>query len=182
MPRLFIAADLPDMLNREFGGLHVHVQAKGFRWVPPAQIHLTLTFIGDSSAETLARIRDGLGSVRFSSFSLALSDIGFFPSQKRPSVLWIGCDGGDALRDLKAKIDSVLSNIGVAFDTRPFTPHITLARLKARPDGMELAKIRDSLSPFRGRIAEVGRFYLYSSIMLPQGVEHTVETVRQAEK
>ena len=160
--RLFVALDLPDnvavQLTQMQGGV------PGARWCSRQQLHLTLRFIGNADARETAAIGDALAVVRHQRFQLELHGLGTFAARE----LWAGISPNDALTALQRRIDAVLQRVGLAPERRAFTPHVTLARLKAAPRDM----VREFLAR-HGRYAsgpfEVGAFVLYSSELTPRG-------------
>ncbi len=81
MPRLFVAIDFPDAVNRRLAGLTGGV--RGARWLPPEQFHLTLRFIGEVEDSALTEIAEALSEIRVAPFSLRLSGVGHFPPRGR---------------------------------------------------------------------------------------------------
>jgi 2'-5' RNA ligase len=109
------------------------------RWVPPHQAHVTLVFLGD-----VARERQGdvvaaahVAAAGAAPFRWRFGGLGGFPTRRRPKVLWLGVDGGaDAARSLHAALATELAAAQLAPpDPRPFSPHLTLARLRDRRAG-----------------------------------------------
>ena len=101
------------------------------RWVPPAQRHLTLRFFEDVPEDRLADVRAAAATAaaEASGFDLALKGVGCFPERGRAKVLWAGCAAGrEALVNLASSLSRELAVRGFPADTRPFTPHLTLAR------------------------------------------------------
>ncbi len=169
MPRLFIAIDVPDYVKIRMETLFE--DEKGVRWVRPEQIHLTLRFVGEADEDTTALLIERLRSVAAAPFPLHVGGVGVFPGRRRPRVLWVGADGGDALAALHDRIEHGVREAGGTPDEKPFRPHLTLARLR-HPDP---AWVRTFLSKHRTFDAEpftVDRFHLYESRLLPDGAQH----------
>ncbi len=103
------------------------------KWVPPASYHLTLKFLGWTRSAAVGAVRDALdravvGSTRF---TFKTARLGAFPSLDKASVLWAGVDEPTgALAALAAAVDTAMTGVGYAAETRPFHPHVTLARLR----------------------------------------------------
>lgn len=129
--RLFIAIDLPEAVRERLSGM-MSDRPDGVRPVRREQMHLTLHFLGDVGEPSAAEIATALASIRRSSFVIDLCRIGCFPSPRRPSVLWAGVPPNDALTDLHAAIGEMLTTCGLPVESRPFVPHVTLARLSPR--------------------------------------------------
>jgi 2'-5' RNA ligase len=172
MPRLFVAIDLPDMVKKEIADINGNLP--GARWVPGAQIHLTLRFIGDVDAATFQAVKTALALVSCLSFSLRLRGIGHFPPKKQARVLWVGIEESRPLLELQERVEAALIATGIAPDERRFSPHITIARLRETPVPLVAAfeeRQRGFLTgPFPG-----GQFHLYSSTLTREGAIHTRE-------
>jgi len=133
--RSFIAIELPSELNRGLGQLEALLKSglpPWVKWVDPDSIHLTLKFLGnitihqtDEITKLMAESARGMPP-----FHLEVKDLGVFPNLKRVQIVWVGISGEvDKLGQLQQKIDSNLARLGFIPESRPFTPHLTLARL-----------------------------------------------------
>ncbi|MCJ8239936.1 RNA 2',3'-cyclic phosphodiesterase [Peteryoungia algae] len=159
MPRLFTALEIPRnaamSLSLLRGGL------PGARWIDVENYHITLRFIGDVDGRTADEVVDRLDRIDRPEFSLALNGIGSFGS-KKPHSIWAGVSGAPELYALQGEIERICQRIGLAPDPRKFTPHVTLARLKA-------SRVEDVVHYLGGRgdfqtaPFRVGRFVLLSS-------------------
>jgi RNA 2',3'-cyclic 3'-phosphodiesterase len=121
----------------------------GLRWVDPVGIHLTLAFLGELTDEQLASVRDAtMHTVRqCASFSYSLSGLGIFGSPRRPSVIWIGItEPSELLLRVHRVLNTELLQRGFSVDTRPFSPHFTLARVKVPLSIDEQRSLRDLLA------------------------------------
>ena len=181
--RLFLAAELPVAVRERLievreqlaGGL------RGWRWVRPEGVHLTLRFLGevDEARDRSARPawQDAVASV--SRFQLRLSGLGRFPDRGAPRVLWMGVEEtepGGALATLAETLEGVARELGWTAETRAFRPHMTLARRTrgGRPDDptarqagesaagwvREVTLIRSRLEPRGASYTELDRFPL----------------------
>lgn len=136
--RSFIAVELPDELKLALIRLQDQLKSGGqapVKWVDPYNIHLTLKFLGDISTDMVGKITVALeGAVRgITPFHLEAKDLGAFPNLKRVQVVWVGIGGEvDRLSQLQQSIESSLAPLGFVSESRPFTPHLTLARLRDR--------------------------------------------------
>src|SRR5256884_8852114 len=141
MTRTFIAQEQVQSLQRYLGEI-IHRMAQdlpGLRWVDPAGIHLTLAFLGELNDQQLAEaIRAAELSARsIPSFEYRLSHPDIFGSPRQPRVIWIGVEEPVGnLQLLHHQLNLELAQRGFEIDTRPFAPHLTLARIKAplRPE------------------------------------------------
>jgi RNA 2',3'-cyclic 3'-phosphodiesterase len=107
--------------------------AQTARWVDPGSMHLTLKFLGNVEVKRLPAVRDAISTAVKSSgrFQLLTGSTGFFPDHRKPRVFWLGLEGDiRALVILQKAVDEAMSGLGFARENRPFTAHLTLARLK----------------------------------------------------
>ena len=167
--RLFIAIELPSPRKRELEQLRAKIP--GARWVPAEQIHLTLAFLGEVDEDTAGRLTDELARIQAEAFNLSFSGTGCFPNLHHPRVLWAGLQQEPALTRLAAAIHSAVRACGIPLEERPFSPHITLARLKlpcSREAGEFLGNYRSlTIPPF-----PVQEFTLFQSRLSQQGAVH----------
>lgn len=125
--RLFVALRPPrpirDILIAAMHGI------SGARWQNDEQLHLTLRFIGEVDRHQAEDIAAALGALYAPPVRARIAGAGMFERQGRPHMVWAGIEPHDALAALHRKIDQLLARVGVAPETRAFTPHVTLARL-----------------------------------------------------
>jgi 2'-5' RNA ligase len=171
MIRLFVALAFPDRVAQ--GLLMMQSGVPGARWSNREQLHLTLRFIGEVDERAANAIDDALSAISAPRFSLELKGVGEFGG-KHPRALWTGVVANDALIRLQRKIESALQRIGVAAEERKFTPHITLARLRATPAGRVMDFLADHALYSSGAF-EVREFVLYSSQTTPTGSIYVAE-------
>ena len=128
MPRLFTALEMPRnaamSLSLLRGGL------PGARWIDVENYHITLRFIGDVDWRTANEIIDGLDRIERPEFQLQLTGTGAFGS-KKPHSVWAGVSNNAEMFALQAEIERICQRLGLPPDPRKFTPHVTLARLRA---------------------------------------------------
>jgi 2'-5' RNA ligase len=134
--RSFIAIELPDELKSELVRLEARLKSggqSGVKWVDPYGIHLTLKFLGSIAVDRVEGITRAMEEAArgISPFRLEVKELGVFPNLKRVQVAWVGISGeADKLVQLQKRIESNLAPLGFAPESRPFTPHLTLARLR----------------------------------------------------
>ncbi|MCU0497634.1 MAG: RNA 2',3'-cyclic phosphodiesterase [Anaerolineae bacterium] len=174
--RLFIAIDLLNTVKDQV--LNVCADLSGVRWVQPAQLHLTLRFIGET--DQAVAIINALRSIRFDPFPLQLQGLGQFPAKGAPRVLWIGCQASEPLTHLAASIETTLTEIGLPKADQPFKPHLTLARPKYSLDRGELRRWLGQ--QFAIDAFTVTEFVLFSSQLDPKGAIYRREAVFLAER
>lgn len=125
--------------------------APGFRWVPAANLHLTIRFIGTVERDVVEKIADRLAQRGFIGFEVGLGGVGTFRRGDLVRVVWLQVSWGvEAARELAAQVEAECATAGLAAEPRPFQPHLTLARARAR-DGAPLPPIPEppQLEPWR---------------------------------
>jgi 2'-5' RNA ligase len=167
--RLFVAIELPAEIKEQLPRLRESVP--GARWVPVDQLHLTMRFIGEVSEETLTAVRAALAGVHEKSFAITMEGVGHFPPRKPPRVLWVGLTAGPELADLQQQIEAALQSVGLAAEERPFSPHITLARLRETPPSA-VSSYEQRHAGFHCPPFAVTDFHLYESTLTGKGAIH----------
>ena len=160
MPRLFTGLEIPPdvgfALSLKRGGI------AGARWIDPENYHITLRFIGDVDGRTAGEVFDALDRLANSqSFSIKLNHLGAFGGDK-PRALYAGVEVNSILTQLQAAQERVLQRLGLEPESRKFTPHVTLARLRGTGPG-ELAQFIAEAGRFAPLQFPVKRFVLFSS-------------------
>ncbi|MFC1981542.1 RNA 2',3'-cyclic phosphodiesterase [Chloroflexota bacterium] len=136
--RSFIAIELPDELKAALARLEARLKSGErypVKWVNPNSIHITLKFLGNTGIDRVDGITKAItGAAReISPFHLEVKGLGVFPNLKRVQIVWVGVSGEtDRLGQLQQRIESNLAPLGFAPESRPFRPHLTLARLRDR--------------------------------------------------
>lgn len=104
------------------------------RFVHPADIHLTLRFLGEIPEETSTALQAGASGIarRTAPFSYGLGPCLLFPSVSRARVIAGTVESGESLSRLVRALEDLCVQAGLAREDRPFRPHITLARLRQR--------------------------------------------------
>lgn len=161
--RLFVGIPFPSELReglQSYLGTTFGERIPG-RAVVPANWHLTLRFLGDTTTGQQRALRDQLRRVDGGSrFDLSLSRPGAFPRAARAAVLWVGVGEGEVeLRALAAKIEAAAVRAGFAPEPKPYSPHLTLSRLNPPAD---LRRAIDAAPSFGGRMTVDG-FILFRS-------------------
>ncbi|WP_300162690.1 RNA 2',3'-cyclic phosphodiesterase [Solidesulfovibrio sp.] len=141
-------------------------------------VHLTLRFLGDvpvSGPGGIGAVAEALGTVAFAPFALRFGGGGFFPDITRPRVAWAGlAAGAPECRALAARVETALSPLGFAPETKPFTPHLTLARLREPGRGGDWPGALKLLVEAAWPELTACAFTLWRSILSPSGARHEV--------
>ena len=170
MPRIFVAALLPDHIKKEISRLLLNADESftGVRWEKPDKIHITLKFVGSvedkTKDEILARIK--ILSKRIHPITLKFSHIDAFPDFRKPRVLVLRLSKSNDLNDLFRLIEDELIDLGIEKEERNFIPHITLGRIKkvfrVKEKKLKLQKnefVVDHISVIRSELKREGSEY-----------------------
>jgi 2'-5' RNA ligase len=170
--RLFIGIPLAAGVVEELAALTERLKSPtdGLRWSAPAGWHITLQFLGKTSAEQYACLVPVLGQIRFSPFAIQLEPPGFFD---RAGVFFAGVGLSLPLIRLQELVVAATTSCGFIPEDRPYHPHITLARTKAGRPALAALKPRiGDVSQFSGFTAR--EFLLYESFPGPDGSRYEV--------
>jgi 2'-5' RNA ligase len=103
-------------------------------------IHLTLKFLGNVDSAKIDAIKQALNKVKFSPFQMEIKGVGAFPSLSRISVIWVGVqEGWTQIQQIYEQTESIFSGLGFPRESRKFSPHITIARVKTGRRREEIA-------------------------------------------
>jgi 2'-5' RNA ligase len=176
--RLFVALEPPDPVRRRLAALADELRraagrhGEEVRWVPPANVHLTLQFLGAVPEERVAAVETALRAAAGEArpLSLAVHGVGGFPNARRPRVVWAGLQGELApLAALVAALGARLAKLGYPPEDRPFSPHLTLGRAREGRGAPGLAGALAGVAqeaPAPWRAAEL---VLFESHLSPRG-------------
>jgi 2'-5' RNA ligase len=165
--RLFIGIPLAAGVVEELAVLTEGLKSPsdGLRWSRPAGWHITLQFLGKTSAEQYACLVPALGRIRFSPFTIQLEPPGFFD---RAGVFFAGVGLSPELIRLQELVVAATEPCGFVPEDRPYHPHITLARTKAGRSALNaLKRLIGKVKPFSDFTA--WEFVLYESFPGPGG-------------
>ncbi len=177
---LFVAVELPDSVRNALAGAQAALKRRGLgalHWVRPEAIHLTLKFLGETPAERVQEIEAAIGRAMDGSgpIELTLAAPGVFGS-KRPRVIWMGLEGDvSRLAVLQHRMEAEMVALGFPREERPFSPHLTLARVPpelAQISRVAIMKALTGTQPLTGafRVTEVS---LMRSELKPDGAVYT---------
>jgi 2'-5' RNA ligase len=170
--RLFVGIPLSDEAVRELAAVVTRLRAGAgnLRWTAPESWHITLQFLGQTTPEKYACLVARLGEVRTAPVTVQLGELGFFD---RAGVFFADVLVAPGLIALEQRVVAATSQCGFVAETRPFRPHITLARAKGQGRGTELRELKGrirsqpSFTRFTAR-----EFLLYESHLGPGGAKY----------
>jgi 2'-5' RNA ligase len=143
MPRIFLALNFSVAVTRKIAEeIERKKQAlanAGFRigWVAPANLHLTMRFVGSVGEELVEGIAGACRGVaaRHAPIEARAVGMGAFPGLERPSVLWVGVAAPPSLSALQADLEAAMVELGCAPEARAYHPHVTAGRVKEQGRG-----------------------------------------------
>ncbi len=166
--RLFVAIDPPEEVRAALAKICRGLE--GARWTKPDQLHVTLRFLGSVDVAATPKIAGALRSIRLAAFALSASGFGVFPSPRAPRILWTALAPAAPLAAIHEAVEKRISGL-VPADEKPFSPHLTLARLERIRGNAVRTWIADR-ERFTAGPWTVDAFALYSSTLTPSGAIH----------
>ena len=132
MRRVFVALEIPEEFRVKIEELRKTRYIKDdLNWEPLEKLHLTLKFIGDCDENVIAEIEEQLDTLaELPAIKTSFTKFGNFQRNRIPSILWVGLEATEELKNLQHQIEKKLGEIGIIEETRPYLPHITLLRVK----------------------------------------------------
>ncbi|MDE2364098.1 MAG: RNA 2',3'-cyclic phosphodiesterase [Hyphomicrobiales bacterium] len=171
MPRLFTGLEIPVDVGAEIASLRGGLP--NARWIDPEDYHVTLRFIGDVGVALANEIAHELDAIRRREIIVAIEGLGVFGGDK-PRSIYARVAATEPLCALQGEHERLMRRIGLAPETRRFTPHVTLARLRgATPESV--AAYVESRGSVRAPSFRAQRFALFSSRESTGGGPYRVE-------
>lgn len=176
--RLFVGIPLADAAVGELSALVSRLRkseqaaATQLRWTDAGSWHITLQFLGNATAEQLECLTARLGEIRAATVAVQIGELGVFD---RTGVFFADVVVASGLGRLQRAVVAATSQCGFVAETRPFHPHITLARTKGHGRVKELQNLREKLSsapsftPFTAN-----EFLIYESHLGAEGSRYEV--------
>lgn len=180
--RTFIAAEIPlsiqTAIQKQVDSLRHKIGNSSVRWVPAQNMHLTLKFLGEVSQSDVGILTGILRTEADScpAFDIIISELGSFPNSKRARVLFIGIQAPAALEALQREIESACAKVGYRSESRPFSPHLTIGRIRRGISSTERTKIHKTLDETEIDslgTARVDSIHLFKSELKPSGAVYT---------
>ncbi|EJF76108.1 2'-5' RNA ligase [Bartonella birtlesii LL-WM9] len=160
MDRLFSALQIPQQTTEELISLQNGLP--NAQWINPQNFHVTLSFFGEVESTTEDAFMRAFDTIKLPPFMLQMKGFEVFGSENAPHSLVVRIEPCETLSLLHEKMQSIRSSLHLMPDEKPFTPHITIARLldiKAEDLPPYLSSRGDFLFP----PFEVNHFVLFSS-------------------
>jgi 2'-5' RNA ligase len=175
--RSFISIDLEDQrtLSR-IASILSSLQALGgdLKPVEGENIHLTLKFLGNVSITRLDEVKSSFKQLTFPSFSAEIKGAGAFPNLKHMNVIWVGVDEGwSQVEQIYEQVEKLLSTLGFKRENRPFSPHITIARVRSGRKRDEIANFLQHLGDESFGTITVDKVRLKQSVLSSSGPKYS---------
>lgn len=171
--RLFFALPLPDAPRQRLAELKTDLGKA--RWVSREQLHVTMRFLGEVDEDTAARVVAEVEAERarqpFPALRFAVRGLGFFGGARHPRVLWAAIDPAEPVRRIAEQLERAVEAAGLPRETRPFTAHVTLARL-TRPRVDRVTAFLREHATFATETFDVPELILYRSTLTSSGAVH----------
>jgi len=180
--RCFIAIDIDEKIREGLAILQNKLQGdadvkKGdVKWVDPDAMHLTLKFLGEIKDDQLAGVcnitKDVAG--RHKNFELEVESVGCFGGRSA-RVLWVGTglDCKDLLQ-LQDDLEQQLASAGWPPESREFTGHLTLCRIRNSNAGLKLAQLTEKYKDYKLGTMPANSLSVYQSDLTPKGPIYTL--------
>jgi 2'-5' RNA ligase len=175
--RLFVAIELDEAVRSAAAIIVARLEQRAavlaprsrIGWIPSDRMHLTVRFIGSVDEAQAERIRRALEPpLHVPSFSISIDTLGAFPPGGAPRVLWVGVrEATGALADVERDVTARLQSLGIPPEDRPYTPHLTLARVR-EPAGLTCARLAEGLAPAALGVSRVSAVTLFESRLSPK--------------
>jgi 2'-5' RNA ligase len=197
--RLFVGLPLASEVLNELSEVVARLRSPqdGLRWTTPESWHITLQFLGNTDQQHCDCVLARLGEIHAGQFEVRLGELGFFD---RVGVFFVDVVPSADLVELARRLTEATANCGFAAETRPYHPHITLARAKGEKKGRQMHALQERVrrdhdnaiptlrdkaaqgwsprGPLKGRGSFSGflarEFLLYESHTRPEGAEYEV--------
>ncbi len=171
--RAFFAFDIEDQaIIRRLTQVQGRLLNSGanLKSVKPQNIHLTIRFLGDISPAMVDVIYEEMKQLSFSPFTVELRGLGAFPKLTCPRVVWAGITkGADELKDVFGQLEPRLRGLGFKPDSKGFSPHLTIARVRTGRNKAQLVKVIQELEDYEFGAVKAECLRLKKSDLTPRG-------------
>jgi 2'-5' RNA ligase len=170
--RLFLGISLAATVIDELSAVSARLKSRkdGLRWTASESWHITLQFLGNTGPEAYECLAARLCALRSPAVAIQLEGLGFF---NRPGILSASVRLTPELLSLHQRVTAATALCGYMPESRPYHPHVTLARGESRGPGLRELKSRIHRQPtFTKFIAK--EFLLYESLLGPAGSRYEI--------
>jgi len=171
--RSFIAFDIDnELVFQRFSEAQATLVKTGadLKLVEPKNIHITMRFLGDVSANMVDKIHEAMTRVDFAPFDVEIRGVGAFPDLRYARVVWAGIRrGSEELRRIFDQLEPHLRGLGFRPDPKGFSPHLTFARVKTGRNKAELVRCVTGLVDCEFGVVRATCLRLKRSVLTPRG-------------
>jgi RNA 2',3'-cyclic 3'-phosphodiesterase len=171
--RIFIGIGFEEKqrLRELVSSLRSAMTNESVKWTDPDNIHITLAFLGNTDENSLPVLADYLRENCESSgqFELLLKGLGLFKNIRDPKILWTGIEQSAELKQLHVRVQDAVLKAGLKTEDRPFSPHVTLGRIRSINDRSLLGSILNEFRNTEIQKIHVGKITLFESILGHEG-------------
>jgi 2'-5' RNA ligase len=146
-------------------------QAPSVRWGDPAQLHVTLVFLGELEPPQDIQVKEVVQDIanNIPPFSVEVSGLGVFPERQSPKVIWIGVSASPLLMSIQQRLANGVAAFGIPLETRPYRPHLTLGRIRKGAETDCLAPWMKQEEEVKLGRCEIKEVMLMESELRPEG-------------
>jgi 2'-5' RNA ligase len=138
--------------------------------VEPQNIHITIRFLGNITPTMVERIFDEMRQDQFTPFNVQIKGLGAFPNIRYPRVIWAGItQGANQLKNIFSQLEPKLRSLGFVPDTRGFSPHLTIARVRSGRNKQQLAEFLTKNTDYEVGTVDARCLRLKKSALTPKG-------------
>jgi 2'-5' RNA ligase len=171
--RSFLAFDIESdtVLNRLASGQRLLLQTGAdVKLVEPQNIHVTVRFLGDVTPAMAEKVFDEMKKIQFTPFNVQIKGIGVFPDLRYPRVVWAGItEGADQLKSVFSQLEPRLRRLGFTPDSKGFSPHLTIARVRSGRNKAQLAEFITENANYEFGAINAKCLRLKKSTLTPKG-------------
>lgn len=174
--RCFISIEIPETIKKSIADIAYSLKKSGadVKWIIPENMHITLQFLGETEESLIPAIKGGLDKIlaHYIPFYIKIAEVGYFPSGRRPRVIWVGMEKSQSIIDLNRDIASEMAKFGYQKEERWFIPHVTIGRVKSNKNINELLKKINEIKTMSFSDFEVQNISLMKSELKPSGAKY----------
>jgi 2'-5' RNA ligase len=178
--RTFIALPLAKAIRDRLIALQEKLATTGaeVKWVEPENLHVSLLFLGEVDERAVAdvcRVASDICQTQ-APFPVSVATVGCFPNVRRPRVIWVGVsEGSQELCALHDALEPPLMELGCyRREARPYTPHITLGRVKGERSGTALLPALEKRADWHAGEMPAREIHVLSSELRSRGPSYTI--------
>lgn len=177
--RCFIGIEVPTEIKRRLSDTVQRlsdVVGPSYRCIPEENFHITVKFLGDVEPPVLRLLTESLGqrAQRAKVLDFTIDTLSAFPSAASSRVIWAGGEPTTGLLELAQEVEQAAVDLGLPEETRPFTPHITLLKLRNRQKPASMHEMTTDETLFTPSLIPIRRLCLYASEPIGYSVSYRV--------